>query len=44
MENMIFNGINESAKSLGCFYVLASLTLVNHQAAQAMPWLYESVV
>lgn len=44
MEVMVFSGINDSAKSLGVYYVLASLTLVNQQAAQALPWLYESVV
>jgi hypothetical protein len=44
IERMITSGINESSKSLGCFYVLAALTLVNQQAADALPWLYESVI
>lgn len=44
IERIITSGINESSKSLGAFYALASLTLVNHQAAEALPWLYESVI
>lgn len=44
IEKIITNGINQSSRSLGCFYALASLTLVNNEVAQALPWLYESVV
>ena len=36
-------GANGS-RSLGAYYVLAGLTLVNNEAAEAMPWLYHSVV
>ena len=43
MENLISKGINEDAKSLGAFYILAALTLVSHNAAVALPWLYQSV-
>lgn len=43
MNNLITKGINDENKSLGAFYVLASLTLVNRDAANSMPWLYESV-
>tara|TARA_B100001063_G_scaffold246888_1_gene288334 strand:+ start:1399 stop:2487 length:1089 start_codon:yes stop_codon:yes gene_type:complete len=35
-------GIDEASKSLGAFYVLGALTIVSHDAATAMPWLYES--
>ena len=43
MEEMIYKCINDSSKSLGAYYVLACLTLVNRDAADAMPWLYQSV-
>lgn len=43
MENIIKNGINHESKCLGCNYVLCAITLVNPQAAQALPWLYYSV-
>lgn len=44
MENLISKGINLDSKSLGAFYILSALTLVSHNAAIALPWLYESVV
>lgn len=43
MTNMISMGVNRDSKSLGAFYVLAALTLVNPVAAESLPWLYESV-
>ncbi len=43
IEELITKGINDDSKSLGCYYVLSSLTLVNELAAEALPWLYESV-
>tara|TARA_B100001093_G_scaffold442332_2_gene443992 strand:- start:556 stop:1653 length:1098 start_codon:yes stop_codon:yes gene_type:complete len=43
MEDMINKGINNDAKCLGCYYILTALTIVNNSAAEAMPWLYESV-
>lgn len=43
MEEMIYKCINDASKSLGAYYVLACLTLVNRDAADAMPWLYQSV-
>lgn len=43
MNNLITKGITDENKSLGAFYVLAALTLVNNEAAESMPWLYESV-
>jgi hypothetical protein len=30
-------------KSLGCYYVLAALTLVSEDARNSLPWLYQSV-
>jgi len=44
MENLVKTGINRDSRSLGAYYVLAGLTLVNNEAAEAMPWLYQSVV
>ena len=43
MNNLITKGTTDENKSLGAFYVLAALTLVNNEAAESMPWLYESV-
>lgn len=44
MENLVSNGINRDSKALGAYYVLAPLTLVNNNAAEFLPWLYQSVV
>ena len=44
IDELINKGINNDSKSLGCYYVLACLTLVNPLAANALPWLYESVI
>ena len=44
MENMVKSGINTESKTLGAYYVLSSFTLVNSNAAESLPWLYESVV
>ena len=43
IEKFVNNGINEESRSLGCYYILTALTLVSPGAAQALPWLYESV-
>ena len=42
LERLTNSGINEDSKCLGAYYVLGSLTLVNRNAALAMPWLYDS--
>ena len=44
MENLVNSGSSAQWKSLGAYYVLAALTLVNQNAANTLPWLYESVV
>ena len=44
MEKFVNNGINSDSKSLGAYYVLAALTLVNESAASSLPWLYQSFV
>jgi len=35
---------NTSQKSMCAIYILTSLTLVNKNAAEALPWLYQSVI
>jgi hypothetical protein len=44
VEKFVNQGINTDSKSLGAYYVLAALTLVNETAAASLPWLYQSVV
>ena len=38
----IIAGINQDNKALGACYVLGALTIVNENAATALPWLYQS--
>ena len=44
IEKMVYSGIDQDSRSLGALYVLTSLTLVSPNAADAMPWLYNSVI
>jgi hypothetical protein len=41
MEKMVNAGIDKDNKCLGAYYILSALTLVNNDAATALPWLYE---
>ena len=43
IENLVNCGISNESKSLGAYYVLAALTLVNENARNSLPWLYQSV-
>ena len=43
LEKLVYLGIDNDSKSLGAYYVLAGLTLVNTNAATSLPWLYQSV-
>lgn len=43
LEKFINSGIDRDSKALGAFYVLGALTLVNNDAAIALPWLYQAV-
>lgn len=43
IEKLVLTGTNIDNKTLGTYYVLSSLTLVSDDAAEAMPWLYQSV-
>ena len=44
IERMTNRGISQEDQCLGAFYVLATLTIVNQDARNALPWLYEAVV
>ena len=44
INKLVSSGVDESNRNLGAMYCLAALTLVNHDAAQALPWLYQSVM
>ena len=43
LEKLVNSGTDTSSRSLGAYYVLAALTLVNENAAITLPWLYHSV-
>jgi hypothetical protein len=43
LEKFVNNGIDNDSKSLGAYYVLGALTLVNEEAAMSLPWLFQSV-
>ena len=42
LEKLVTSGINREWQSLGAFYVLGALTIVNENASTALPWLYQS--
>ena len=42
MESFVYSGRDETYQNLGAMYVLGALTIVNENAASALPWLYES--
>ncbi len=44
IEQLVTKGITNEFSNLGASYVLCALTLVNQDAANALPWLYESVI
>jgi hypothetical protein len=43
LEKFVNSGIDKDSKSLGAYYVLGALTLVNEEAATSLPWLFQSV-
>jgi hypothetical protein len=43
LEKLVNSGIDTDSKSLGAYYVLAALTLVNVEASTSLPWLFQSV-
>lgn len=44
IERMTHRGVSREDQCLGAFYVLATLTIVNQDARNALPWLYEAVL
>ena len=42
MEEMIYYGINADSKNLGAYYILGALTITSRNAANALPWLFET--
>jgi hypothetical protein len=42
MEKLVNSGINQDSKTLGAYYVLGALTIVNENAATSLPWLFQS--
>jgi hypothetical protein len=43
-ERLVNDGVSREYRCLGANYVLCALTMVNSGAAEALPWLYQSVV
>ena len=43
MEKFVNSGIDKDNKCLGAFYILGAITLVNNDAALALPWLYQAL-
>lgn len=44
MNRIICNGIDMNHKHLGVIYVLTSLTIVSNDAAESLPYLYQSAI
>ena len=44
IDILVTRGIDSASRNLGAYYCLGALTLVNQGAADALPWLYESVM
>ena len=41
-NNLLTKAIDNDYQSLGAYYILGALTIVNSEAAESLPWLYES--
>jgi hypothetical protein len=44
ISRLVNSAVSQDNQSLGAYYVLTALTLVSEPAAEAMPWLYYSVI
>lgn len=44
LEKFVNSGVDRDSQSLGAYYVLGALTLVNHSAATSLPWLFQSLI
>ena len=43
LEKFVNSGIDTDSRTLGAYYVLGALTLVNEDAATSLPWLFQSL-
>jgi hypothetical protein len=43
LERLVNTGVDTDSRTLGAYYVLGALTLVSAAAAEALPWLYQSL-
>ena len=43
LEKLVNSGVDNDSRTLGAYYVLSALTLVNEEAATSLPWLFQSV-
>ena len=43
LERLVNTGVDTDSRTLGAYYVLGALTLVSTAAAEALPWLYQSL-
>jgi hypothetical protein len=43
LEKFVNTGVDRDSRTLGAYYVLGALTLVNDSAAASLPWLFQSV-
>jgi len=43
IAKLVTSGIDRDSRALGAYYILGALTIVNHEAAMALPWLYQSM-
>ena len=42
LEKFVNSGVDTDSKSLGAYYVLGALTIVNNSAATTIPWLFQT--
>lgn len=42
MEKLVNSGVDQDSRSLGAYYILGALTMVNTEAATSLPWLFQS--
>jgi len=43
LEKFVNSGVDADNRTLGAYYVLGALTLVNEDAATSLPWLFQSL-
>ena len=43
LEKLVNSGIDQDSKTLGAYYILGALTLVNETASTTLPWLFQSL-